>query len=617
MITPGGTVKVLDFGLAKSGDAEPVVTDLSRSPTLVVGAGETSLGTILGTAAYMSPEQARGAGVDRRTDVWSFGCILFESLTGRAAFQGAASADLIAAILEREPDLKALPSGTPPRLRELLRRCLRKDAGERPRDIRDVRLELADLARGGATPAASADKSIAVLPFSHAGGSEDEYFADGVTEEILNALAQLEGLRVAARTSSFAFKGRQQDLREIGEKLSVSTVLEGSVRRAGNRLRITAQLVNAADGYQLWSERYDREMTDVFAVQDEIARAIASKLTVTLGGDAERTATRRGTSSLEAYESYLKGRALQLKRGPAILEAIPYFERAIALDPGYADALGMLADSYRLMGTMGQGRPGEVMPRATTYATRALEIDPDSVEAISTLADVQMQYDRDYARALRGFQRALDIDPRHTRTRCERSMWGLACGGLSADESVAEVLRAVADDPLNAWAMTLGSMVLGNTGRFDEAVALADRAVETDPGSFVARWQTICTRSWGGRYDEAIALGPDALARTGRHGWILGGLAHAYWGRGDRTITRAIYDELEARSRMEYVATGRLAQVAAAARLSDVARTLAGRAVEERDPIMVLIRVAREFEPLWGEPWFPELVSKMGFLDGG
>ena len=258
MITPSGVAKVLDFGLAKT---DPVVApgaDRAQSPTEAVAPGATVAGTILGTAAYMSPEQARGRSVDRRSDVWSFGCVLFECLTGRAPFEGATVTDLLAKILEREPDWALLPAGTPPRARDILKRCLRKEADERPRDIRDVRLELADAAAGATKGDPAREQSVAVLPFENLSGPDDEYFADGITDEILNTLSHLDGLRVAARTSCFAFKGRREDLRAVGEKLDVATVLEGSVRRAGARLRITVQLVNAADGYQLWSERYDR-----------------------------------------------------------------------------------------------------------------------------------------------------------------------------------------------------------------------------------------------------------------------------------------------------------------------------------------------------------------------
>ncbi len=616
MLTPSGVVKVLDFGLAKSGGEEASDPDLSRSPTVTVRAGATTAGMFLGTAAYMSPEQARGQSVDRRTDVWSFGCILFECLTGRPAFEGETVSDLIARILEREPDLNALPAATPPRVRDLMLRCLRKDAGERPRDIRDVRLELAVAAAGGAKAEGGREKSIAVLPFAHASGSDDEYFADGITEEILNALAQLQGLHVAARTSSFAFKGRSEDLRGIGEKLNVSTVLEGSVRRAGNRLRITAQLVNVADGYQLWSERYDRELTDVFAVQDEIANAIAAKLKPTVTGGSERVQARRGTTSLEAYDLFLKGRALQLQRGRFILEAIQCFEQAVALDPSYADALGLMSDSYRLMGTYGMRPFDEVMSKARAAAERALAIDPDVAEAHATLADVEAEYDRDYASATRSWERALTLDPRHIRARCERALWSLAFGGMSADEAVAEVGRAVSDDPLNSWAMAMQSFLLGLAGRHEESVVAARRAVELDAGSYFAQFNLMRSHVWAGDFARAIELGPALLISSGRHPWTLGTLAAAHAAQGNVAIARAVYDELEARSRMEFVAPFWLAAVAAAAGLMDVAMRLARRAVDERDPLALLARCYPEWAPLRAQPGFGELLAKMRFMGG-
>ena len=276
MVTATGVAKVLDFGLAKSEPSPAPGDGSSRASRVNAHHISTTAGTILGTVAYMSPEQARGMPVDRRSDVWSFGCVLFECFAARPAFAGATASDLIAGILERDPDWAALPSGASPRVREILRRCLRKDADDRPRDIRDVRLELEEIATGGAKAEVRREQSVAVLPFDNLSGADDEYFADGVTDEILNALSHLAGLRVAARTSCFAFKGRREDLRTIGEKLDVSTVIEGSVRRAGNRLRITVQLVNAADGYQLWSERYEREMAVVHAARSISSSRIAS-----------------------------------------------------------------------------------------------------------------------------------------------------------------------------------------------------------------------------------------------------------------------------------------------------------------------------------------------------
>ncbi len=588
MITPRGTAKVLDFGLAKSDAPLPPSGDLSESPTMTMQAGATLEGVILGTAAYMSPEQARGKPVDRRSDVWSFGCVLFECLAGSPPFGGDTVSDRIARILEREPTWTALPAGASPRVREILRRCLRKEADARPRDIRDVRLELEEITGGGAKADAGREKSIAVLPFENQSGPDDEYFADGMTDEILNALAQVEGLRVAARTSCFAFKGRREDLRLVGEKLDVGTVLEGTVRRSGSRLRITAQMVNAADGYQLWSERYDREMTDVFAVQDEIANAIATRLRGTIDakeGDVSRA--RGGTRNLDAYELLLRGRALQMKRGRFVLQAIACFEQAIALDPRYAEAMASLADSYRLMGVFGAAPSAEIFPKAEALAERALAIDPGLADALTTMAAVEEQYRHNFARSDELYDRALTLEPRHSQARAQRALWRVVRGAMTAEEALAEGRRAVQDDPLNAWVGGMQSQMLGIAGRHDESLAEAERSLVLDADSFYAHWNVMRSHAWLGNYDRAIQEAPALFGTSGRHTWALGLLAWTYGRAGLADRARAVYDELEARSRQEFVSPGWLAMTAGAAGLAEDAIRWARRAVAEHDSLVL------------------------------
>jgi serine/threonine-protein kinase len=608
MITPAGVAKVLDFGLAKS-DAEPESAAIgSESPTMTLPAGATVPGLVVGTAAYMSPEQARGRAVDRRSDVWSFGCVLFESLAGRAAFSGETVSDLIAKILEREPEWSALPAGTPARLRELIRRCLRKDAEARPRDIRDVRLELVEIASGGGRDERAREHSIAVLPFDNLSGADDEYFADGITDEILNALAQVEGLRVAARTSCFAFKGRREDLRGIGERLDVATLLEGTVRRAGSRLRITAQLVNAADGYQLWSERYDREITDVFAVQDEIASAIATRLRGTLQQEADRGRARRGTKNLEAYELLLKGRAFQNRRGRFLPQAIVCFERAVALDPQYAEAMAWLADSYRLMGTFGVAPFDEVMPKARELAERAIAIDPSLCEGWGTLACVAEQYEWRFARAKELWERALSLDPRNARGRSQRALWALFRGEMTPEEALAEMQLAIADDPLSSWVSAMHSFVLGSAGRHDESITEAHRALELDPDSFVSHWNVLRGYAWSGAYERAIETAPAVLGASGRNLWALGALSWCYGKLGRMDRARAVHDELEARSRHEFIPPFWLAVTAASSGSVEEALRFAERAVVDRDPIAVWSRTMPFADALRESPRFAEIM---------
>ena len=594
MITATGVVKVLDFGLAKS-DAILAAVAGREGSSAATALDATTPGMVIGTAAYMSPEQARGASVDRRSDVWAFGCVLYEMVTARTAFAGETPSDVIARILEREPDWALLPAGVPGRIRDLLHACLRKDPEARPRDIRDVRLALADGSVPDAAAAAGRETSIAVLPFENLSGPDDEYFADGVTDEILNALAQVDGLRVAARTSCFAFKGKREGLGAVREKLGVNTVLEGSVRRAGNRLRITVQLVKAADGYQLWAERYDREMTDVFEVQEEIAKAIATRLRGSLQDEAYRGRVRRGTKNLEAYELLLKGRALQTKRGRFLPEAIACFERAIELDPQYADALAWLADSYRLIGTFGGAPFSEVMPKARELADRALSIDPELAEALATKAAVTETYDRRFVEGEALYEQAIRADPRHARARCQRALWGYIRGTRTADWAVAETTHAVADDPLNSWIRAMHSWMLSLTGRHDESLVEAEAARQLDLDSFFAHWNLMRCHANRGDYERAIALAPAVLSNSGRHPWALGVLGWVCCKVGRREAARAVHDELEARSRLEFASPYWLASTAASAGCATEAIAFARRAAVEHDPLVLWGRVV----PFW------------------
>jgi len=611
MITPQGVAKVLDFGLAKNDGAPSTHVTMSDSQTVAAQGGATSAGLILGTAPYMSPEQARGMVVDRRSDVWSFGCVLFECISGRVAFAGETMSDLVARILERDPDWTLLPAATPPRVRELLRRCLLKDANVRPRDMRDVRLELVEIVSGGGK--ASPEKSIAVLPFENLSGPGDEYFADGVTDEILNALSHLEDLRVAARTSCFAFKGKREDLRAVGEKLDVTTVLEGGVRRSGSRLRITVQLINAADGYQLWSERYDREMTDVFQVQEEIARAIASRLRVAMHDESERGRARAGTQNLEAYELLLKGRSLQNRRGRFLPEAVSCFERAIMLDPNYAEAMAWLSDSYRLMGFFGFAPYSLVMPKAKSFAEKALAIDPGLAEAWATLASVEEQYEWNFARATTLWDRALAVDPRHARARSQHAFWAFLRGIFSTEEALAECRRSLQDDPLNSWVCVMHSFLLGMAGKHEESITEAERALSLDIESVFAHWNVIRSLAWAGHVDRAIQSGPRLLFVSGRDQWSLGALAWVYGKAGQEEHARALYDELEARSRFEFVSPFWLSVAAGSAGLLERSLDHAERAVAEHDPLVLWSwkRVVPFWDAIRSHPRFEELIRRI------
>jgi serine/threonine protein kinase/Flp pilus assembly protein TadD len=479
MITPARAVKVLDFGLAKGGAAEQASSpDLSLSPTMALSG--TVAGVILGTASYMSPEQARGRPVDRRADVWAFGCVLFECLGGRQAFAGDTVSDVIARILEREPDWNALPPGIPARLRDVTRRCLTKDVEARPRDIGDLRRELDAIAAelsgpSGVRPAATERPSLAVLYFENlANDAESEYFCAGITEDILTDLSKIKGLRVASRNAVARYRGAPVDLSKVAAELGVGAVLEGSVRRAGGRVRISAQLVNAADGFHVWAERYDRTMEDVFAVQEEIASSIAEALRVALS-PAEATALAKNRPrDVGAYDLYLKGRELYGRYTDASLhEGLERFRQATELDPEYALAWAGIADCYGQLCQWGRNVDvAEVTRLGLEAARRAISLDPRLPEAHKAEA-LNLRFSGDTAGARTALLRAVEADPKFTPALLNLTVASFCDANLAEAERY--VRRALEADPQEAfghmWLITLTML----TRREDEALALAAR----------------------------------------------------------------------------------------------------------------------------------------------
>jgi TolB-like protein/Tfp pilus assembly protein PilF len=593
-------------------DDHALVTDFGIALAVVAAGAErlTQTGVSVGTPLYMSPEQASAdQDMDGRSDLYSLASVLFEMLAGQPPFSGTTvQAILVQRFTQPPPKLSAVRSNTPPRLEAALTRAMARNPADRFAGVAAFAQALAAAPARTTAPEAS----IAVLPFANMSGNpEDEYFSDGVSDEITNVLSRLGGLRVAARTSAFAFKGTRQDLRVVGEKLGVATVLEGSVRRAGNRVRVTVQLVDVADGYQLWSERFDRELTDIFAIQDEIAEAVAKHLEVALGaGPAGRAAA--GTTNLEAYDLYLRGLALQLQRGTGIVRARDVFERAVELDPEYVDALAMLADSSRLLGVYAMAPPHDVMPRAKAAAEGARHLEPDHAEALATLADVSMVYEFDEAAAAAYWERALASDPGHTRARAERALWWMGFYHGRFDEAIAECARAVEADPLNAWAAGMHAIVLGAAGRSADAEREASRALTLDADSFLARWALHITRLWGGDLAGSIAAAQPALAMSGRSPYVLGFLAEAYAAAGQKQHAVAIDAELEARAVVEYVAASFRAAAALATGEVDRALNLLQLAVEQRDGF-VLLSVRRPlWEPLRTHLRFTEIMAPTG-----
>jgi eukaryotic-like serine/threonine-protein kinase len=648
-LTPAGKVKVLDFGLAKaySGDSETAGSlDSANSPTMTHAA--TSAGMILGTAGYMSPEQARGKSVDKRADVWAFGVVLYEMLCGRRLFEGESASDTVAAVLRDQIDLAKLPAATPESVRRLIARCLDRDVKTRLQSIGEARVALEEVAeRPGATRAPArgralrlaimgtlvvavlaaaivfwlrgrggpelkaaappAARSMAVLPFvNSSANADDEYLADGMTDELIAGLAKVPGLRVAARSSAFVFKGQKVEAREAAKKLGVDSVLEGTVRRSGKKLRVTASLVNASDGLQLWSDSFESEGGDAFAVQDEVTRGVVAGLALQLGGTALGASQAGRTKDPIAHDLYLRGLAFANVGSEADLRrAIEYYEKALEHDPsfalpyvGIAWAHVYLADAYVA--------PIEAYPKAKAAALAAIERDDRVADAHALLAYVTWALDWMTPAADKEFARALELDPNSVNALSLRG--GHWCFTNRKDDALLDIDRAAALDPLSPIFPMMRELCEYASGRYAEVIEAHRATAAIDP-SFVYG------ESWAGAAYRELGDYPSALREYALAAKSLGdapqyGLALTYLRMGRRDDAQNIMHAMDELAKTRYVPYFMRATVHAALGDMDTAVTLLRDAVGHQEGIFLATHSLPEMAPLARDPRVRDLFEK-------
>ena len=643
MLRPDGYVKVLDFGIAKLAE-EQLPATMPRDEALMLV--ETNLGAVLGTVRYMSPEQACAERVDQSTDIWSLGVVLYETVTGQTPFTGDTPQDVMFSILDKEPPpLTTYVAHLPSELQQIISKTLRKDRKERYHSAHELLQALKDLRRKleaeseraaaplwlrwARSPAALAlgllaaamavalpfyrhrnltttsppEKSIAVLPFLDLSETKDqEYFCDGVSEEIINALAKVEALRVVSRSSSFSFKGKDVNVSEVGRKLNVANVLEGTLRRDGTRVRVTAELIDTRNSFHLWTESYDRELKDVFALQDEITRAIVDalkvKLAVALPAHEQR--------NTEVYDLYLQGLYFSNKSSEEDLRrALSFFQHAVEKDPTFSRAWTGIAKVWYFLADV-YVRPLDAYPASKEAALKAIVLDDKDAEAHCYLSEAKRVLDWDLAGADAELKRALQLDPNSAAAHLFSGLHPLFRGELK--DGLQRILEAEKLDPVSPITSYVATAAYLANDRIDDAITEGQRTLQLDPNYFYLDSVLAAAYREKGNFDDAIALYTRAQDTTNLPS---SGLAITYTRMGRQTDGRNILARLVQAREKRYVSAPLIAAVWTALGDKEEAFRWLERGYEEHSGVLQWIAFLPEFRALHSDARFPHLLRRI------
>ncbi|MGC2111625.1 MAG: protein kinase [Candidatus Korobacteraceae bacterium] len=602
MLTPDGVVKIVDFGLAK----------FPRDVSL------THPGGVIGTIPYMSPEQLRGESLDGRTDIWAWGVTLYEMLAGERPFEAPTEPGIIRAIMDEEPlSLAVRRPDVPLELEYIISQALKKNRDQRQGNsnqliqaLRALSLRTDVMPRLAIAPRPHA--SVAVLPFLNLSPEPDsEYFSDGLTEELIHALSRLPGLQVVSRTSAFEFKGKAQSVRKIGEQLKVSAVVEGSVRKLEDRIRVSTQLVNVSDGYCLWSQRFDCKMKDIFEVQEEIAQSITDFLKVELGSKAGTGLVKRYTENFEAYDLYLRGRFQSNKRScEGFQKGLEYYQQALSHDPNYAPAYSGIADYYVALASWGLAPPSEVWPEAKEAAGKALTADDSLAEAHSSMGMIRMWFDWDWKEAEREFLQAIELKPGQALPHVQYSLLLVQRGRL--EEAEEQIRAALACDPLSVTTNVYLAGVFHYARQYDRSLEQCRRALDLDPNDIEAHVVVGLNYEQKRMYPEAIAALEKAYQLAEKNPLLLGPLGSCYGGSGNKERARELLTELNLAAQQMYVAPITWVMLYLGIGEIDNAFEWLDKAAAAHDPLLCYLKIGPIYDCIRDDPRYGQLLQRIG-----